>query len=201
MSGALCNIALPDSLVTCVKTMANGLESTPLQDGKSRRDMLHITTGVVAAFGLGAMTWPLLGHMEPASEQTGLIIDLSKIVQGQQLKISWEGKPVFIRHRTPKEIEAARNVDLSKLPHKETDEQRLVPGLNGQTHPKYLVIIGICPHFGCVPVGEYGDYDGWYCPCHGAHFDTSGRVRKGPPPINMEIPPYRYISETSIEIF
>lgn len=133
-------------------------------------------------------------------------IDLALIKPGQEIKVLWGGKPVFVRHRLPDEIKQAQDVDISELPHQESDDDRLVPGPDGQLKPQYLVMIGVCPHLGCIPVAEQGkiaasgEYGGWYCPCHAAHFDTAGRIRKGPSPTNMEIPPYRYLSDTVIQI-
>lgn len=168
---------------------------------KSRRDFIFIVTGAVAATGAAAITWPLIASMNPAYDAlAGLDVDLSAIKEGQQVRILWMNKPIFIRHRTPAEILAAQRLDTSDLKHPETDQERLKPLPNGTYNPSYLVMIGVCTHFGCIPVGEAGDFDGWFCPCHGAHFDTSGRVHRGPAPINMEIPPYHYASETVITL-
>jgi len=174
-----------------------------MTEEKTRRDFIFIATGAVGAIGVGGLAWPMIGSMNPAADNPhlgGPIVDLSKIEEGQQLKILFLGKPIFIRHRTSAEIQAAKNVDLTKLPHPETDNQRLRPNLDGDIDPRYLVMIGVCTHFGCIPVGEAGDFDGWYCPCHGAHFDTSGRLRKGPPPRNLDIPYYKYVSRTAIQL-
>ena len=127
-------------------------------------------------------------------------IDLSAIEEGQQLKTKWRGKPIFVRHRTPAEIKKAIETDVSDCPDPQTDEERFVAKADGQIDQRYLVMIGVCTHFGCVPVAEAGDFDGWYCPCHGSHYDTAGRIRKGPAPTNMEIPPYEYISDTVIKV-
>ena len=108
--------------------------------------------------------------------------------------------PVFVRHRTPKEIAEAEGVDISDCPDPQTDDERLRPTPEGKLDPRYLVMVGVCTHFGCIPVGEAGDFDGWYCPCHGSHYDTSGRIRKGPAPKNMVIPDYTYISDTVIKV-
>ena len=117
-----------------------------------------------------------------------------------RLKTLWRGKPVFVRHRTAAEITDAENTDVSDCPDPESDSDRLVAKPDGTLDPKFLVMVGVCTHFGCVPVGEAGDFDGWYCPCHGSHYDTSGRIRKGPAPKNMAIPPYEYISDTVIKV-
>lgn len=170
---------------------------------KPRRDFLFIATGAVAAIGVAALTRPLLGHMSPAADADSIIgmdVDLSLLKEGEQMTVTYLGKPVAIRHRTPAEIRAAQADDEADLKHVETDRERLRPKANGSYDSRFLVFFPICTHFGCVVVGKAGDYDGWYCPCHGAHFDTSGRVRKGPAPINMEIPHYEWTSDTAITL-
>lgn len=169
---------------------------------KTRRDFIYIATGGVAAVGAGIVAWSILGSMSPAADKglsAGLVVDLSKIEEGQQLTIKFEGKPVFIRHRTADEISTARNVDVSELPDPETDNERLVPNFEGKIDPRYLVVNGDCSHFGNIPIGGLGDFGGWYCISNGTHFDTSGRIRKGPSEINMTIPYYKYISKTAIQ--
>jgi len=173
-----------------------------LEDG-SKRDFIFLATGATAAAGAAAVGWPLVAQMGKAADTLAagsIEIDLTKVAQGQQLKMLWRGKPVFVRHRTPAEIEEAVNTDVSDCPDPETDSDRLVPDTNGNLRPEFLVMVGVCTHFGCVPVGEAGDFDGWYCPCHGSHYDTSGRIRKGPAPKNMAIPDYTYISDTVIKV-
>jgi len=176
---------------------------------EDKRDFIYIATGAVAAVGAGALAWPLVMQMGKAKDTmaAGAIeIDLSKIAEGQQLKMLWRGKPVFVRHRTAEEIAEAEAVDIAVLPHPQTDNERLVPNAQGQLDPKFLVMVGVCTHFGCIPVGEQGkvsaqgEYGGWYCPCHGSHYDTSGRIRKGPAPKNLEIPEYSYLSDTVIKV-
>jgi len=125
---------------------------------------------------------------------------LAGIAEGQQLKMLWRGAPVFVRHRTAAEIAAAEAVDLDSLPDAQADNDRLIAKPDGTIDPRYLVMVGVCTHFGCIPVGEAGDFDGWYCPCHASHYDTSGRIRKGPAPRNMAIPDYSYISDTVIKV-
>lgn len=168
-----------------------------------KRDFIFIATGAVAAAGAASVAWPLVAQMGKAADTLAagsIEIDLSKIDEGQQLKTLWRGKPVFVRHRTPKEIQEAEAVPMADLKDPETDDARLVPTPSGALDPKYLVMVGVCTHFGCVPVGEAGDFDGWYCPCHGSHYDTSGRIRKGPAPTNMVIPPYSFVSDTVIKV-
>ena len=170
---------------------------------EGKRDFIYIATGAVAAAGAASLAWPFVAQMGKAADTLAagsIEIDLTSVVEGQQLKVLWRGKPIFVRHRTPKEIAVAESMDISELPDPATDDSRLVPTPSGAVDPKYLVMIGVCTHFGCVPVGEKGDFDGWYCPCHGSHYDTSGRIRKGPAPKNLEIPPYEYISDSVIKV-
>ncbi|MEP3889584.1 MAG: ubiquinol-cytochrome c reductase iron-sulfur subunit [Hellea sp.] len=170
---------------------------------EDKRDFIYIATGAAAAAGVAALAWPLVAQMGKAADTLAagsIEIDVSKVAEGQQLKMLWRGKPVFVRHRTPKEIAEAEGTDISKCPDPQTDNERLIAKPDGQLDPRYLVMIGVCTHFGCIPVGEAGEFDGWYCPCHGSHYDTSGRIRKGPAPKNMEIPDYKYISDTVIKV-
>lgn len=170
---------------------------------ETKRDFIYIATGAVAAAGVASVAWPLVAQMGKAADTLAagsVEIDVSKIAEGQQLKVLWRGKPVFIRHRTAKEIAEAEGTDISDCPDPQTDSERLIPDSAGKLRPEMLVMIGVCTHFGCIPVGEAGDFDGWYCPCHGSHYDTSGRIRKGPAPKNMEIPDYQYISENVIKV-
>ncbi|PHR94109.1 MAG: ubiquinol-cytochrome c reductase iron-sulfur subunit [Robiginitomaculum sp.] len=169
----------------------------------SRRDFIYIATGVTAAIGAGALAWPMVMQMTAASDTLAagsIEIDVSKLEEGQQIKVLWRGKPIFVRYRTPKEIAEADSVDIATLRDPQTDNERLVPDFAGALNPKILVMIGVCTHFGCIPIGEAGDFDGWYCPCHGSHYDTSGRIRKGPAPKNLVIPEYAYISDTVIKV-
>ena len=175
---------------------------TELEDG-SKRDFIFLATGSTAAAGVAALAWPLVAQMGKAADTLAagsIEIDLSKIALGQQLKMLWRGKPVFVRHRTAAEIKTAEETDVSDCPDPQMDSDRLIPDTNGKLRPEFLVMVGVCTHFGCVPVGESGDFEGWYCPCHGSHYDTSGRIRKGPAPKNMEIPPYEFISENVIKV-
>jgi len=168
-----------------------------------KRDFIFIATGAAAAAGAVSLGWPLVAQMGKAADTLAagsIEIDVSKIAEGQQLKMLWRGAPVFVRHRTAAEIEAAETVELSKLPDPQTDDSRLVAKPDGNIDPRFLVMVGVCTHFGCIPVGESGDYDGWYCPCHASHYDTSGRIRKGPAPRNMAIPDYTYISDSVIKV-
>jgi len=184
------------------------------KSNKTRRDIIRLSAGA-GVLGLSGceltpiLMWPTIKQLEMAEDvqAAGSVeVDLSVMQEGQQIKMLWRGKPVFVRYRKQIEIDEANDVNIDILPDPETDNQRLVPGINGELKPQYLVLIGICTHFGCVPIAEQGndapsgEYGGWYCPCHAAHFDTSGRIRKGPAPRNLEIPPYEYLSDTVIKV-
>jgi len=184
-------------------TMTKTDNSNHALDDETKRDFIYIATGAVAAAGAASVAWPLVAQMGKAADTlaAGAIeIDLSRIDEGQQIKMLWRGKPVFVRHRTAAEIAEAEGVDVSDCPDPEMDADRLVPKPDGAVDPRFLVMVGVCTHFGCIPLGEAGDFNGWYCPCHGSHYDTSGRIRKGPAPKNMEIPSYTYISDTVIKV-
>jgi len=162
----------------------------------NRRDFIITATATVGAVGAGAAVWPLIDQMNPDASVKALAsteIDISNIQRGQSITVLWRGKPVFIKRRTNEEIEKARSVDLKELKHPEKDEERA-------KNPEWLVMLGICTHLGCVPLGDKGDYNGWFCPCHGSHYDTSGRIRKGPAPTNLEIPKYEFVDNKTIKI-
>ena len=162
----------------------------------SRRDFIHITSGISIAVASGAAMWPLIDQMNPSADILAIAsieIDLEPLEQGQSISVLWRGKPVFIRRRTEEEISNARNVDLSELKDPELDNDRT-------QNKNYLVRVGVCTHLGCIPLGQQGEYGGWFCPCHGSHYDTSGRIRKGPAPTNLEVPPYTFINEKIIKI-
>ena len=168
----------------------------------TRRDFIHIMTGAVAAGGVAAVAWPFIAQMNPAADTLALAtieVPLDQLQPGQEISVFWRGKPVFVRYRTEQNIEAARSVDVSTLRDAQSDDDRLVPGPDGQLKPQYLIMVGVCTHLGCVPLGNgSGDYSGWFCPCHGSHYDTAGRIRKGPAPANLEVPPYAYLSDTRV---
>jgi ubiquinol-cytochrome c reductase iron-sulfur subunit len=148
--------------------------------------------------GTAAAVWPLINQLNPDASVLALSsvdFDLSTVAEGQSVTIKWRGQPIFVRHRTQKEIDEAKAVPLSDLRDPQTDEQRTKPG-----HEQYLVMVGICTHLGCIPTGNAGDYDGWFCPCHGSQYDSAGRIRKGPAPKNLLIPPYKFVSDTQITI-
>jgi len=171
-------------------------------DEPSRRDFLFMTAGAMGAVAAGSVVWPFISQMNPAADTKALStteVDIASIAEGQAVTVMWRGKPVFIRHRTAKEIEDAKAVDVTTLRDKQSDDQRF------KTRPEILVVIGVCTHLGCIPLGQKtgevkGDYNGWFCPCHGSAYDTSGRIRKGPAPKNLEVPSYSFISDTLIRI-
>ncbi len=168
---------------------------------EEKRDFLYITTAGLAIAGGGATVWSLVDTMNPSKDVLALAsteVDLSPIEEGQSLTVMWRGKPIFIRHRTDSEIQDASGTDVDGLIHKASDESRV-------KKPQWLVVIGVCTHLGCVPLGQKigdskGDFNGWFCPCHGSHYDTSGRIRKGPAPLNLEVPPYEFVSDDIIRI-
>tara|TARA_B100000945_G_C20150527_1_gene488298 strand:- start:135 stop:656 length:522 start_codon:yes stop_codon:yes gene_type:complete len=161
-----------------------------------RRDFIVTATAAAGAVGMGAAVWPLIDQMNPDASVKALAsteVDISGIEPGKSITVLWRGKPVFIKRRTPEEIQEAKAVDINELKHPETDEERA-------KNPEWLVMLGICTHLGCVPLSDKGEYKGWFCPCHGSHYDTSGRIRKGPAPTNMEVPKYEFVNSNTIKI-
>jgi ubiquinol-cytochrome c reductase iron-sulfur subunit len=165
----------------------------------TRRDFLYVATGSVAAVGAVAAVWPLVAQMNPDASTIAagapIEVDLAPIVEGQAIKVFWRGKPIYVTHRTKKEIEEARSVNIATLPDPETDEKRVKAG-----HEEWQVLIAICTHLGCIPIAHEGDYHGYFCPCHGSQYDTSGRIRRGPAPSNLALPPYEFVSNSKIRI-
>ncbi|MFZ0845467.1 MAG: ubiquinol-cytochrome c reductase iron-sulfur subunit [Pseudolabrys sp.] len=165
----------------------------------TRRDFLYITTGAIGAVGAAAVLVPLIAQMNPDASTIAagapVDIDLAPIADGQIVKVFWRSKPIFIFHRAKHDIELAKDVDWHTLPDPEPDSERVKPG-----HEQWLVVIGICTHLGCIPLAHQGDYDGWFCPCHGSQYDSAGRIRKGPAPKNLYLPPYKFTSDTKIQI-
>jgi ubiquinol-cytochrome c reductase iron-sulfur subunit len=168
---------------------------------KSRRDFLYLSSISIGGVGVATFMWPFIKSMNPAEDTLALgttEVDLSNIAEGQSITVKWRGKPVFIRKRTQEEIYEATNVDTASLRDPVEDSERV-------QKPEWLILEGVCTHLGCVPLGQKatdtkGEYNGWFCPCHGSHYDTSGRVRKGPAPDNLPVPPYKFISDTKILI-
>ena len=170
---------------------------------QSKRDFLYLTTAATAAVGAASLGWAFIDSMNPAADTLALAsteVNVAPIEKGQAITVMWRGKPVFVRRRTDQEIEAARSVDVSTLRDPQTDDARTLDG-----EAEWLVVVGICTHLGCVPLGQKpaevrGEYGGWFCPCHGSHYDTSGRIRKGPAPKNLAVPEYEFLNETTIRI-
>ena len=184
--------------------------STAEATDANRRDFLYIATGAVGAVGAASLAIPLIDQMNPSASVLALAsieVDLAPIEVGQSITVKWRGNPVIIRHRTANEIEEAKAVKISDLPDQDarnanvaagsaaTDLNRVIDGKE-----QYLIQLGVCTHLGCVPIGNEGEYGGWFCPCHGSHYDTAGRIRKGPAPENLHVPEYKYLSDVKIQI-
>ncbi len=167
----------------------------------TRRDFIYLLTGAVGAVGVAGVAWPLIDTMNPSADVLALAtveVDLSPIAVGQSLTVMWRGQPVFIRHRPEEQIVAAEETPLDELKDPQTDEARV-------QRPEWLVVVGVCTHLGCVPLGQNpgdnrGEYGGWFCPCHGSVYDTSGRIRQGPAPTNLPVPPYAFLDDTRIRL-
>ena len=170
-------------------------------DAKARRDFLFVTTSAMGALGASLAAWPFIDQMNPAADTLALSsteVDLDPIAEGQSITVVWRGKPVFIRHRSDNEIKSAQADDKVELPDPESDADRV-------KNPKWLIMVGVCTHLGCIPLGNKpgeakGEYGGWFCPCHGSHYDMSGRIRKGPAPLNLPVPKYTFLSDTRVKI-
>lgn len=176
----------------------------------TRRDFIYYATAGAGAVVTGAAVWPLINQMNPSADVLALSsirVDISQVEVGTQLTVLWQGKPVFIRARTEEEITAARETPLADLPDQASENPNAPVGADASDANRamsedgvWLVQIGICTHLGCVPLGEAGDFGGWFCPCHGSHYDTAGRIRKGPAPRNLDIPVTSFIDETTIQL-
>ena len=178
-------------------------------DNPNRRDFFIIATGAMGAVGAASVAWPLIDQMNPDASALALAsveVEVSSLEPGQSIKVSWRGKPVFIRYRTEKEVEEARAVPLDELKDNDArnanlsgadaaDQNRGVAG-----REEWIIMVGVCTHFGCIPIGEQGDFGGWFCPCHGSHYDTAGRIRKGPAPENLPVPKFTFLTDTTIRI-
>jgi ubiquinol-cytochrome c reductase iron-sulfur subunit len=185
-------------------------EQTDEQQEPTRRDFLFIATGTVGAVGVAGLAWPFIDQMNPDASQQALAsieVDVADLGTGESMTVMWRGKPIFIRNRTEAEITSARDTPVDDLPDPlarnpnldgdapATDENRAAAGKEN-----YLVQIGICTHLGCVPLGQQGRFGGWFCPCHGSHYDNAGRIRIGPAPENLHIPPFNFVSDSTIVI-
>jgi ubiquinol-cytochrome c reductase iron-sulfur subunit len=167
----------------------------------TRRDFMNLLVNSVAVFGAATVAWPMISSLNPSQEVLALAsteVDISQIEPGQSVTVKWRGKPVFIRHRTPEEINAARETEVTILRDPQTDAERV-------EKPEWLVVVGVCTHLGCVPQGQKpseprGQFGGWFCPCHGSEYDTSGRIRRGPAPTNLEVPQYTFETDTLVKI-
>ena len=173
----------------------------------TRRDFLMVATGAMAAVGGIATAWPFINNLNPAADTLALSsieVNVQPIAVGQAVTVKWRGKPVFVRHRTEKEIKEAEAVPLSELRDPQTDDSRVVDTAK-KVRREWLIVIGVCTHLGCIPLGTKegeprGEYGGWFCPCHGSQYDTSGRIRKGPAPLNLAVPDYLFTADTLVRI-
>jgi ubiquinol-cytochrome c reductase iron-sulfur subunit len=170
-------------------------------EGETRRDFIYLAAAGMGVVGAGSVAWPFIASMNPAADVLALStteVDLSPVQEGMSITVTWRGKPVFVRRRTRAEIEAAAAAKPGDLPDPQPDSARV-------KKPEWLILVGVCTHLGCVPLGQKaadpkGEYGGWFCPCHGSHYDTSGRIRKGPAPKNLVVPPYAFLDDSTIRI-
>jgi ubiquinol-cytochrome c reductase iron-sulfur subunit len=192
---------MADTAATTVHGAPDAVHGLP-QD-PSKRDFLKLIAGAGAVIGAGAIAWPLIDSMNPSKDvlaASSTELDISPIAEGMGITVMWRGKPIFVRHRTPQEIKEAEDVPLNQLIDPMADSARVKPD-----HAQWIVVIAICTHLGCIPVGNKptenrGEWGGWFCPCHGSQYDTSGRVRHGPAPLNLALPPYAFMTDTKIKI-
>lgn len=183
---------------SCCGGHDNNTNSEQESGDPTRRDFIVLAAGATGAVGAAATAWPFINSMNPSADVLALSsieVDLAPVAAGQTIKVKWRGKPVFIRHRTPAEIKEAEDVNVSQLRDPQPDESRVKKG-----HEEWLILIGVCTHLGCVPLAYQGEYGGWFCPCHGSQYDTSGRIRKGPAPLNLAVPEYTFLSDSKIRI-
>lgn len=184
-----------------VDQTANSAEN---HGGQTRRDFLYLAAGAMGGMAAASFAWPVINSLSPAADTLALAsteVDLSPVKEGQAITIKWRGKPVFIRHRTATEIEKARSMsadEVATLRDPQRDEERVQKA-------EWLVMVGVCTHLGCVPLGQKetepkGDFGGWFCPCHGSHYDTAGRIRKGPAPHNLAVPEYKFLTDARVKI-
>ena len=171
--------------------------------GETRRDFLYLTTVAMGAVAVGSVTWPIIDSMNPSADVLALAsveVDLEPVGTGQRITVKWRGKPVFIDNRTEAQVSEANNVVVEDLRDPESDSDRVTEGKEN-----WLIVEGVCTHLGCVPLGQRsgeprGEFGGWFCPCHGSHYDTSGRIRKGPAPANLPVPIYEFLTDTTVRI-
>ncbi len=177
----------------------------------TRRDFLYLATGMTAVVGAGAVAWPFIDQMRPDAStlaQASIDVNVSAVEPGMSLTVKWRGKPVFIRNRTDQEVQEAKDTPLSELKDPVARNENLKGDATatdldrsaGEGKENWIVMLGVCTHLGCVPLGQAGEYGGWFCPCHGSVYDTAGRIRKGPAPENLHIPPYAFSSDDVISI-
>ncbi|WP_370399517.1 ubiquinol-cytochrome c reductase iron-sulfur subunit [Sulfitobacter sp. JB4-11] len=176
----------------------------------TRRDFLYYATAGTGAVAVGAAVWPLVNQMNPSADVLALSsirVDVGGLEPGSQMTVKWLGKPVFIRRRTEEEIEAGRAVDVADLPDPVAQNENITGAVPATDENRtmdeageWLVMMGVCTHLGCVPLGDAGDFGGWFCPCHGSHYDTAGRIRRGPAPTNLPVPPAEFVDETTIKL-
>ncbi|MBN9033760.1 ubiquinol-cytochrome c reductase iron-sulfur subunit [Rhizobium sp. YJ-22] len=177
----------------------------------TRRDFLYLTTGMAGAVGAVSVAWPFIDQMRPDASTLALgaiEVDVSSLTPGMSLTVKWRGKPVFIRNRTDDEVKAAKAVELSDLKDPIARNANIAadaPATDidrsaGENRENWIIMVGVCTHLGCIPLGQAGDFGGWFCPCHGSHYDTAGRIRKGPAPMNLAVPTFSFVKDTVIKI-
>lgn len=180
------------------KKVENNNKAESKVEDENRRDFMVLAASATAGVGGACAVAPLVGSMTPAADVLALSsteVDVSDVAVGETKRVMWQGKPIFIKRRTVEEIAEAREDDGATMPDQQTDAERIKKGKE-----EWLVVVGVCTHLGCIPSGDSGDYEAWFCPCHGSHYDTSGRIRKGPAPKNLAVPPYEFLSDTKIKI-
>jgi ubiquinol-cytochrome c reductase iron-sulfur subunit len=192
-------------------TVSEDVKTSGTPGDPGRRDFLYLTTGMAAAVGAVSVAWPFIDQMSPDASTLALAsieVDVSGVTEGMSLTVKWRGKPVFIRNRTAKEVEDAKAVALTDLKDPSARNANLAADAKatgddrsaGKGKENWIVMIGSCTHLGCIPLGQSGEYNGWFCPCHGSSYDTAGRIRKGPAPENLPMPVFSFISDTVIKI-
>lgn len=185
--------------------------SEEVYEDPTRRDFLYVATGAFGVVGAASVAWPFIDQMNPDASALALStteVDISSLEPGMSMRIMWRGKPVFIRNRTDEEVAAAKEVALADLPDTDArngkgEEATDIARSAGEGRENLIVMVGVCTHLGCIPLGvenNGGEFGGWFCPCHGSHYDTAGRIRKGPAPENLPVPPFEFLSDNVIKI-